>query len=62
MGDRAIASSKSGLHSDVPAGEVVSGYPAIPNSQWLKTSAIYRRLPEMQKLLRQIQSHLGLKD
>jgi UDP-3-O-[3-hydroxymyristoyl] glucosamine N-acyltransferase len=62
MGDRAIASSKSGLHSDVPAGETVSGYPAIANSQWLKTSAIYRRLPEMQKLLRQIQSHLGLKD
>lgn len=62
MGDRAIASSKSGLHSDVPAGEIVSGYPAISNSQWLKTSAIYRRLPEMHKLLRQIQSHLGLKD
>lgn len=62
IGDRAIASSKSGLHSDVPAGEVVSGYPAIANSQWLKTAAIYRRLPEMHRLLRRIQTHLGLKD
>jgi len=62
MGDRAIASSKSGLHSDVPAGETVSGYPAIANSQWLKSAAIYRRLPELHKLLKRIQAHIGLPD
>jgi UDP-3-O-[3-hydroxymyristoyl] glucosamine N-acyltransferase len=35
IGDRAIASSKSGIHGEVEPGEVVSGYPAIPNRLWL---------------------------
>jgi UDP-3-O-[3-hydroxymyristoyl] glucosamine N-acyltransferase len=31
----------------VPAGKVVSGYPAIDNRQWLRASAIFQRLPEL---------------
>ena len=56
IGDRAIASSKSGIHGDVPAGEVVSGYPAIPNRLWLRCSAVFSRLPEMARTLRQLKS------
>jgi UDP-3-O-[3-hydroxymyristoyl] glucosamine N-acyltransferase len=52
IGDRAIASSKSGIHGEVAAGEVVSGYPAIPNRLWLRCSAVYSRLPEMARTLR----------
>ena len=55
IGDRAIASSKSGIHGEVAAGEVVSGYPAIPNRLWLRCSAAFSKLPEMTKQLRQIQ-------
>jgi UDP-3-O-[3-hydroxymyristoyl] glucosamine N-acyltransferase len=55
IGDRAIASSKSGIHGEVAAGEVVSGYPAIPNRLWLRCSAAFSRLPEMARTLRQLQ-------
>ena len=55
IGDRAIASSKSGIHGEIAAGEVVSGYPAIPNRLWLRCSAAFSKLPEMTKQLRQIQ-------
>ncbi|SBO41972.1 UDP-3-O-(3-hydroxymyristoyl)glucosamine N-acyltransferase [Cyanobium sp. NIES-981] len=55
MGDGAIASSKSGIHGEVAAGEVVSGYPAIPNRLWLRCSAAFSRLPEMARQLRQLE-------
>jgi len=54
IGDGAIASSKSGIHGEVAAGEVVSGYPAIPNRLWLRCSAVFNKLPEMARTLRQL--------
>jgi UDP-3-O-[3-hydroxymyristoyl] glucosamine N-acyltransferase len=54
IGDRAIASSKSGIHGDVAAGAVVSGYPAIPNRLWLRCSAVFNKLPELAKAIRQL--------
>ncbi|MFN5119642.1 MAG: UDP-3-O-(3-hydroxymyristoyl)glucosamine N-acyltransferase [Cyanobacteriota bacterium] len=59
IGDRAIASSKSGIHGEVAAGEVVSGYPAIPNRLWLRCSAVYSKLPEMARSLRQLKGNGG---
>ena len=55
MGDRAIASSKSGIHGEVAAGEVVSGYPAIPNRLWLRCSAAFNKLPELARAIRQLE-------
>ena len=59
MGDRSIASSKSGVHGEVAAGEVVSGYPAIPNRLWLRCSAAFNKLPELAKALRQLEKRAG---
>ncbi len=59
IGDRAIASSKSGIHGAVAAGEVVSGYPAIPNRLWLRCSAAFNKLPEMARSLRQLRNEAG---
>ena len=56
IGDRAIASSKTGIHGEVAAGEVVSGYPAIPNRLWLRCSAVFNKLPEMARTLRQLKA------
>ena len=58
MGDRSIASSKSGVHGEVAAGEVVSGYPAIPNRLWLRCSAAFNKLPELGKALRQLEKQV----
>jgi UDP-3-O-[3-hydroxymyristoyl] glucosamine N-acyltransferase len=55
IGDGAVASSKSGIHGEVGPGEVVSGYPAIPNRLWLRCAAAYNRLPEIARSLRQLQ-------
>jgi UDP-3-O-[3-hydroxymyristoyl] glucosamine N-acyltransferase len=47
IGDGAVATAQSGIPNDVPAGKVVSGYPAIDNRQWLRASAVFQRLPEL---------------
>jgi UDP-3-O-[3-hydroxymyristoyl] glucosamine N-acyltransferase len=52
IGDGAIATAQSGIPNDVPAGAVVSGYPAIDNRRWRRCVAIFNRLPEITKLLR----------
>jgi len=55
IGDGAIATAQTGIPSDVAPGKLVSGYPAIDNRLWLKCSAIFTKLPEMNKSLRQLQ-------
>jgi UDP-3-O-[3-hydroxymyristoyl] glucosamine N-acyltransferase len=52
IGDGAIATAQSGIPNDVPAGAVVSGYPAIDNKLWLRCVAVFNRLPDIAKLLR----------
>ncbi|MBO1351943.1 MAG: UDP-3-O-(3-hydroxymyristoyl)glucosamine N-acyltransferase [Hormoscilla sp. GUM202] len=54
IGDGAIASAKAGVYSDVPPGEIVSGYPAIPHKTHLKASAIHKRLPEIYQMLKRL--------
>ena len=36
----------------------MSGYPAIDNRSWLKSSAVFARLPELQKRLRELERKL----
>jgi UDP-3-O-[3-hydroxymyristoyl] glucosamine N-acyltransferase len=55
IGDGAIASAQSGIHSDIAPGEVVSGSPAISYKLYLKVAAVYNRLPEIYKSLKQLQ-------
>ena len=52
IGDGAIATAQSGIPSDVPAGATVSGYPAIDNRRWLRSTAIFQRLPDLMRELR----------
>lgn len=61
VGDGVIATAQSGIPGDVPAGKVVSGYPAIDNRQWLKSAAIFNRLPEVVRDLRQKKEVSGQK-
>jgi UDP-3-O-[3-hydroxymyristoyl] glucosamine N-acyltransferase len=52
IGDRSIATAQSGIPNDVAAGTTVSGYPAIENRQWLRSVAVFNRLPELAKTVR----------
>jgi UDP-3-O-[3-hydroxymyristoyl] glucosamine N-acyltransferase len=53
IGDGAIATAQTGIPSDVAPGATVSGYPAIDNRTWLRAVAIFHRLPEIVRELRQ---------
>lgn len=58
VGDGAIATAQSGIPNDVEAGKMVSGYPAIDNKQWLRSVAVFNRLPELAKVIRKLESLL----
>ncbi|MEM7066958.1 MAG: UDP-3-O-(3-hydroxymyristoyl)glucosamine N-acyltransferase [Cyanobacteria bacterium P01_B01_bin.77] len=58
IGQGAQAGSKAGLHSNVPPGSVMMGTPASPYRTYLKSSAIYNRLPEMHRTLKQLQKQV----
>jgi UDP-3-O-[3-hydroxymyristoyl] glucosamine N-acyltransferase len=55
VGDRVIATAQTGIPSSVEAGAVVSGYPAIDNRAWLKASAVFARLPDLLKRVRDLE-------
>jgi UDP-3-O-[3-hydroxymyristoyl] glucosamine N-acyltransferase len=59
IGDGATISSQSGVPSDVPAGAVYSGYPAMDNLAWRKSVAVFNRLPELQRELRELREEVA---
>ncbi len=54
IGDRSVLTAQSGVPSDVPADAVYSGYPAMETLAWRKSVAVFNRLPEIQKQLRDL--------
>jgi UDP-3-O-[3-hydroxymyristoyl] glucosamine N-acyltransferase len=60
IGDGVVATAQTGIPNSIEAGKVVSGYPAIDNKLWLKSSAVFKRLPEMLKRIEALEKKLGL--
>jgi UDP-3-O-[3-hydroxymyristoyl] glucosamine N-acyltransferase len=58
LGSGMIATAQTGIPNSVDAGAFVSGYPAIDNRDWLKSSAVFRRLPELRKAIADLQKRL----
>ena len=61
IGDGAIATAQTGIPNDVEAGKLVSGYPAIDNKQWLRSVAVFNKLPELAKAVRAAARAAGIK-
>jgi UDP-3-O-[3-hydroxymyristoyl] glucosamine N-acyltransferase len=59
IGDRVTATAQTGIPNSIEAGTLISGYPAIPNRDWLKASALFRRLPELKKSISQLAARLA---
>ena len=55
IGDDVVLTAKSATSHDVPPGKVISGIPAFDNKDWLRSTAAFRRLGEMQKTIRELQ-------
>jgi UDP-3-O-[3-hydroxymyristoyl] glucosamine N-acyltransferase len=58
IGDGAIATAKTGIPSSVGRGELVSGYPAIENRAWLRSSAVFAKLPDLQRRVRELERRI----
>ncbi|MGH9962162.1 MAG: UDP-3-O-(3-hydroxymyristoyl)glucosamine N-acyltransferase [Pyrinomonadaceae bacterium] len=58
IGDDVVATAQTGIPSDVEAGKLVSGYPAIDNRQWLKCSVLFSKLPELNRSIVRFQQQL----
>jgi UDP-3-O-[3-hydroxymyristoyl] glucosamine N-acyltransferase len=59
IGDRVMVGAKSGVPGSLPEDSTVSGIPAIPHLEWLKASAVYRRLPDLLKEVRDLKKRIA---
>jgi UDP-3-O-[3-hydroxymyristoyl] glucosamine N-acyltransferase len=59
IGDGAIVAARSGISSDVPAGAVLAGSPAVEHREWLKAQVLARRLPELRAQVRELEQRLA---
>jgi UDP-3-O-[3-hydroxymyristoyl] glucosamine N-acyltransferase len=58
IGDDVVLTAKSATSHDVPAGKVISGIPAFDNRDWLRSTAAFRRLGEMQRRIRELENRI----
>jgi UDP-3-O-[3-hydroxymyristoyl] glucosamine N-acyltransferase len=58
VGDGAVVTAQSGIPSDIPPRSLYSGYPAVENRQWLKTTAALNRLPDLQRRVWELEAEL----
>ncbi len=56
IGDGVIATAQTGIPNSVKENSLISGYPAIDNRAWLKSSAVFQRLPEILRELQVLQA------
>lgn len=61
VGDGTVVTAQSGVPNDVPSRAFYSGYPAVPNHDWLKMMAALHRLPELQKRVQHLEAQLASK-
>ena len=59
IGKGTVATAQSGIPNSVDAGSFISGYPAINNRDWLKSSAVFRKLPELRKTIADLEARLA---
>ena len=59
IGDSVRVGAQSGIAKSIPAGQTVSGSPAIDHRDWLKNCNILRRLPELRKKIMDLEKGLA---
>lgn len=58
IGDQVRVAGQSGVAQDVKAGETLSGTPAFPHREWLRSQALFPRLPEIKKNLAALETRV----
>ena len=58
VGDDAVVAAQGGVTKDIKPGTFVSGFPAVPHSEDLKTHAHIMRLPELKARVAELEKRL----
>jgi UDP-3-O-[3-hydroxymyristoyl] glucosamine N-acyltransferase len=58
VGDGAVITAQSGTSHDVPSGAVLSGSPAFRNSDWLRSSVAFQKLPDLVRKVRELEKEI----
>jgi UDP-3-O-[3-hydroxymyristoyl] glucosamine N-acyltransferase len=59
LGKGVVATAQTGIPSSIDAGQCVSGTPAIPNQDWLRSAAAYRQLPRLKKRIVELEHRIA---
>jgi UDP-3-O-[3-hydroxymyristoyl] glucosamine N-acyltransferase len=59
LGKGVIATAQTGIPNSVEPGQLISGYPAIPHRDWLKSSAVFRHLPALKKRVADLEQRIA---
>jgi UDP-3-O-[3-hydroxymyristoyl] glucosamine N-acyltransferase len=62
LGDNVLVTAQTGVGHDVAAGQRISGSPAFDNRQWLRATAVFARLPELEKTVRDLKRRVNQSD
>jgi UDP-3-O-[3-hydroxymyristoyl] glucosamine N-acyltransferase len=58
IGEGSIATAQTGIPNSLDDHSFVSGYPAIDNREWLKSSAVFRKLPALRKQVSELERRI----
>jgi UDP-3-O-[3-hydroxymyristoyl] glucosamine N-acyltransferase len=59
IGDDVVVTAQSGVPGSLPPGSVLSGSPGFDNRAWLKSVAVFAKLPELQRRVRELERALA---
>ncbi len=55
IGDGVTAAGRAGIATDIPPGKVISGFPSMDHTRWLRVQKVYHDLPELLKRVRELE-------
>ncbi len=58
IGDNVLVGAQSGVPSSLPANAAYSGTPTMPHREWLKSSMVVPRLPELKKTVSALEKRI----
>ena len=59
VGDDVVITAKSATSHDVESGKVLSGIPAFDNREWLRSTAVFQRLGQIARAVRELEKKLA---
>jgi len=58
VGDNVVITAQSGTHGDIEPGKMISGSPGFDHRQWMRTVAVYAKLPDLARKIRELEVKL----